>query len=225
MKKFMMFAFLVVAQISVAQSPVTKEVGEFNQLNVFDRISVQLIPSKENKIEIVGARAKEVELVNKNGKLKVRLPLKKLLKGEEITAKLYFKSIDVIEASEGSYVSSEKTFSGVSFEINAKEGAEINIQLDVEKATVRATTGGIVKLTGKATNQDVVINTGGILQAKTLITKQTAVSINAGGEADVNATDIVDAKVRAGGNITVYGDPKQINKKHVIGGSIKKAGE
>ena len=31
--------------------------------------------------------------------------------------------------------------------------------------------------------------------------------MNAGGEAEVSATESVDAKTRAGGNITVYGNP------------------
>ena len=39
------------------------------------------------------------------------------------------------------------------------------------------------------------------------------VSCNAGGEAAIFATISVDAKVRAGGDITIFGKPKQINKK------------
>ena len=56
---------------------------------------------------------------------------------------------------------------------------------------------------------------------KNLITKQTTITGNAGGEADVYATDLVDAKVRAGGTILIYGKPKQINQKVVAGGSIE----
>ena len=36
-------------------------------------------------------------------------------------------------------------------------------------------------------------------------------------------TDLVDAKVRAGGNITIYGKPRQINQKIVAGGTIREA--
>ena len=40
--------------------------------------------------------------------------------------------------------------------------------------------------------------------------------VNAGGEAEVSATESVDAKTRAGGNITVYGNPadKKTKKKN-----------
>jgi hypothetical protein len=34
---------------------------------------------------------------------------------------------------------------------------------------------------------------------------------------------LVDAKVRAGGTITIFGKPKQINQKTVLGGSINQS--
>ena len=39
----------------------------------------------------------------------------------------------------------------------------------------------------------------------------------------MNASDFVDAKTRAGGEITIYGKPKQIIEKSVAGGTIKQA--
>lgn len=223
MKKVILVAFAITTQFIYAQGTVTKNLGDFDKVKVFDRISVTLIHSNENKIEISGDRSQEVELVNKNGDLKIRMPLHKLLKGEELSAKLYFKSIDNIEASEGSSVSSDHTFKSISFDVNAKEGAQIDINLNVNKVNVRANSGGIVTLSGKAKTQDIVVTSGGIVNGKNLETTQTAVSVNAGGSADVNASDLVDAKTRAGGTVVIYGDPKQINKKTVLGGTIKEA--
>jgi hypothetical protein len=101
----------MLSQLNFAQEKITKNLGDFDQVKVFDRISLQLVPANENKIEITGDRREDVEIVNKNGELKVRMKLKKLLKGEDITAILYYKNeIETIEASEGSYVSSEKNF-------------------------------------------------------------------------------------------------------------------
>jgi hypothetical protein len=36
-------------------------------------------------------------------------------------------------------------------------------------------------------------------------------------------TELVDAKVRAGGDILIYGKPSNINQKTIAGGSIKEA--
>jgi hypothetical protein len=50
--------------------------------------------------------------------------------------------------------------------ICAREGAEMHLNLDVNKVNIKAVTGGIIVLEGKASNQDVVIMTGGILESK-----------------------------------------------------------
>ena len=211
---------LVVLISNLGWSQVTKELGEFDSVSVFDRISVQLIPSNENKIEITGSRSEDVELVNKNGTLKIRMAIRKLLDGENVSAKLYFKEIKEINASEGSYVISDAAMKLTAVKANAIEGSEIRLNLDVKKANLRAVTGGILKIKGKATNSDVSLGTGGVLQAMDLETVQTSVKITTGGEADVRASELVDAKVRAGGNITIYGSPKQLNKSTTLGGTI-----
>ena len=36
--------------------------------------------------------SQEVELVNKNGELKIRMPLTKLLSGDDVSATVYFKN-------------------------------------------------------------------------------------------------------------------------------------
>jgi hypothetical protein len=59
-----------------------------------------------------------------NGELKLRMPFPKLLSGEDISIKLYFKNIESIAASEGSYVSSEANFKQTIMDLNAREGAE-----------------------------------------------------------------------------------------------------
>jgi hypothetical protein len=201
----------------------TKELGDFSEIKVFDRINVELIPSSENKIEITGNRKDDVEIINKNGTLKIRMSFRKLLDGEEITAKLYFKNIESIDASEGSYIICDAIFKQTAIEIIAKEGAQIKLKLDVEKVQIKSVTGAIVKVSGDAVNQDASLGTGGVLEAQDLTTSQTTVTITTGGEADVRASVLVDAKVKAGGEITIYGSPKQINKKTLLGGTIQES--
>jgi hypothetical protein len=218
MKKFATLALVLIAQINFAQT--TKNTGDFDSLKVFDRINVELISSDENKILITGNRAADVEFVNKNGELKVRMALNKLLDGEEIKVKLYFKKLYAIDANEGSFVTSDEIFKQTAISLTCKEGAEIRLKLGVEKLKIRAVSGGIIKIEGSASNQEIAIGTGGILEAEKLETKQTAIKITTGGEAQIRASEYVDAQVRAGGSITIFGSPKQIDKKTVLGGTI-----
>ena len=222
MKKILILTILAV-QFSFAQ--VKKEVGDFDKVRVFDRISVELIPANENRIEINGSRSNEVEVVNKNGELKIKMSLKKLLKGEEIEAKLYFKRIETIDATEGSYVGSDTPFKQSSLEVSAKEGAEVKVTVDVQNINEKAYTGGTLTLSGTAVKQNITIGAGGIVDAKNLKTAETMVSVSAGGNAKIRATDVVDARVKAGGNVTIYGKPAQMKQKTTLGGTIEQISE
>ena len=135
----------------------------------------------------------------------------------------FFKKIDNIEVNEGAFVTSDEIFNQTSISLEAKEGAEIKLKLAVQKVKIRAVSGGIIKIQGKATNQEVSIGTGGILEAENLETEQTTIKITTGGEAQIRASAYVDAQVRAGGTITIFGNPKQIDKKTVLGGTIQEA--
>jgi len=218
MKKIV-FSLLLISSLTYSQTE--KKVGDFHKVTAFDQIEVQLIPSEENKVILSGTNADQAEVVNRNGELKLRMPLTKLLKGNTIHAKVYYTYLDAVEANEGSQISSEAVFKGTDFNIIAKEGAKIDIHLEVSKLNTKILSGGIVAVEGTAKNQEIVISTGGMYKGKELTTEQTVISINAGGEATVFATELVDAKVRVGGDILIYGKPKQVNQKTVAGGHIE----
>lgn len=219
MKKLLLIAFIGISHLVSAQ--VAKNLGDFTTVRVFDQINVTLVKSSENKIVINGPHAGDVEVVTKNSDLKVRMKLTKLLKGENIDATIYYtNALNTVEASEGSFVGSQDTFKATAFELNAKEGATIKLTLDVAKLKSKANSGGILEITGKATNHDLSITSGGTFKGKALSTTQTSVSVSAGGEAVVYATEFVDAKTNAGGDIDVYGNPKQVNQKTFAGGDI-----
>ncbi|MGM8360848.1 head GIN domain-containing protein [Flavobacterium sp. ARAG 55.4] len=219
MRKLFIAALVILSQAGFAQ--LTKTLGDFSSLKVYDKLTVKLIASTENKVVISGNREKEVEVVNNNGELKLRMPFPKLLSGDDISIKLYYKNIDDITANEGSSVSGDAVFKQTIFNLNAKEGASIIIKVDAQKVNVKAVTGGIIELSGGAINQDVIIMSGGVLKSKNLATSQSTVSVSAGGTAEINASTLVDAKVKAGGNIFIYGKPKQINQQTVLGGKIE----
>lgn len=221
MKKLFLLSGLLVSQFFFAQD-VTKELTRFTEIKVYDRISAELIPSKENKIEITGSRSSEVEVLQKNDEVKIRMPLTKLLKGESISVKIYYSGIlDEIEAFEGSFINSTALIKAQDLEITAKEGSEIRLEVDVEELDVKAVTGATVTLTGNVSGEmEADLKTGGILRAKDLKTKRTEVSISAGGEADVNATDFVKARTKAGGTINIYGKPAKIDQQTFAGGKI-----
>ena len=219
MKKIVVIVAVLLSQVTFSQ--VTKSVGEFNKVTSFDKIRVNLVASNEDKIVLKGKYEAEAEVVNKNGELKIKLPFGKFLDGEDLLATVYFKKLDAIEANEGSYIFCYTEIKAIDFKLLAKEGSHIDATINATKITVTSANGSEIELTGKTQNLDVVVNSGAIFEGKSCIATQATVAVNAGGSADVNATDLVDAKTRAGGAITIFGKPKQINQKTVLGGTIK----
>jgi hypothetical protein len=216
---------LIVLLLSIslnAQSPIEKNVGEFSTVKVFDLIHVSLVKSDEEKVIISGEDTDAVQVINKNGVLKIRMKIDKVFDGIKTFVAIHYKDLKVIDANEGSRIVGNELIEQEEIELRAQEGATIKVGLDVRHVDIRAVTGGIIETRGKALSQKIKINTGGIYDGKEFITETTTVSIKAGGEADVNASKLVDAKIRAGGDILIFGNPKTINKDRIFGGSIKR---
>ena len=205
-----------------AQESLEKTIGEFSTVKVYDLINLKMIKSDDNKVVITGKNRRDVEVFNKNGTLKIRMNIEESYDGNDTVVILYYTSVDVIDANEGSQVMVTDPIEQYEIDLKTQEGAEITAVLKRTYANFRAVTGGIINVTGTSKNQDISIYTGGVFNGKKFITEQTEVSINAAGEAYVHATEYVDVRVKAGGNVFIYGKPKQVDESRVLGGKIKR---
>ena len=218
-KQFLALSLFSIFWIN-GHSQTTKSLGSFTKVTGFDKIEIHLVPSNENKIELNGTNSDQVELITKDDELKIRMPLGKMLKGDEVVATVYCKQLNAVEANEGSFIRSEKLLKANLFDIIAKEGGGIRIEVEASKITAKISSGSLVNLSGSTQNIDAVATAGGMLQAENCKTQQATVTVNAGGKITISAYDVVEAKARAGGSITIHGKPKQVNQKTILGGNI-----
>ena len=145
--KNIIFSLLFISSITFAQTE--RFIGDFTKVTAFDKIDVTLIPSTENKVKLIGKNYNEVELVNKNGELKIRMPFAKMLSGETISATVYYTKLEAVEANEGSRISAKDAITAVNFDIICKEGSEIKlINLQADRLQVRVSQGSIVTVLG-----------------------------------------------------------------------------
>lgn len=221
MRLVIMMVALFIGVQSIAQDDIEKTIGDFDELKVYDLINVTLVKANTSKAVISGDHKNDVEVVNKNGTLKIKMRLGEKFDGNKTNVTLYYQEIDVIDVNEGAYVSSEETFKQHKIELRAQEGGVIKLNLNVTENEVKAVTGGEVQVSGEAIRQDITINTGGIFSGKTLESESTYVAIRAAGEAHINASKVADIKIRAGGDVFVYGKPENVNESKVLGGRIK----
>ncbi len=222
MKRLLIILSVFLSVNAIAQGDIEKNIGDFDEIKVYDLINVELVKSDENKAIISGDNKSDVELINKNGSLRIKMRLGENFVGNKTVVTLYYKSIDVIDANEGSYVSAQDTFKQYNIELRVQEGAVIKVPLDVTDAKVKAVTGGSIEVSGKAVRQEISINTGGIFQGKDLKSESTYIAIRAAGEARINASRLADVKIRAGGDVYIYGNPEKINESKILGGRIER---
>lgn len=220
MKKIFSLAMLVMATSAFSQRIINKDVGEFSEIKVYDLIEVNLIKSDENRILIKGEKVDDIKFVNKDGTLKLRMQLEKKFQGEQTLIEVYYTDLDIIDGNEGSSITFNETVVKDKLVLKTQEGAQIKIGMKVDDVEIRAVTGGIIEASGLAKNQVIVINTGGVFEGRELKTSTASVKISAGGEALLSASERVDINVQAGGDVYVYGNPKEVNKKTLAGGRI-----
>ena len=197
-----------------------KNVGSFTKLKVFDQINVELIPGDEYKADISGKNAGNVEFVNSGNELKVRMITSKVMQGDATKIVLYYKNIASLQASQGSLISSTSPITSSNLSLISNEGSVIDVFANSTVVSSKVNTGGLIKIAGETTTQDVVVNTGGKYEGAELKSENTSVTVNAGGEANVFASQDVTTTTRAGGIINVYGNPENRNEKKVIGGKV-----
>jgi hypothetical protein len=223
-KKNGLILALFICSISFAQER-TINLGDFNILKVFNGLSLELVRSDEQKIVISGEKKENVTVKNTNGKLKVFLNFPEVYDDERVKIKLYYKEdIDVLDANEGAAIFSNGVFKQQNVTIRSQEGAYVHIVLDVPFLSVKAVTGGNIRLRGTAKNQEVEVTTGAIYDSYELLTENSEVIAASGAIAEINVSSLLEAKVRFGGKIFYKGDPEKVTTQKIIGGLIEKKG-
>lgn len=193
----------------------------FNKIKIANKVDVELIPyASENKIEISGYDADKVIIKVSQGELKVKLPIDEVFSDSETEIKLYTKNFTSLNLNNGADVEITSQIKQKEISLEASEGSFLSADLDVETARLKAVTGSEVHIYGKSENQYVTVRTGGIYIGKSFKTEKTDVKISYGGSAEVYASQSCRAKTTAGGEIEIYGNPKKVDQKTKLGGSI-----
>ncbi len=217
--------FLGFAAFSYAQDR-TENLGDFNELKIFNGLTVDIVRSDEAKIEISGEKTGDVNVKNVNGKLKLSLKFPENFNPDKVKITIFYNlDLTILDVNEGSAIFSNETIDQVSLTVKAQEGAYIHVPIDVKYLTVKAVSGGSIKLKGRAINQDVLVTTGGVYDAYELTTEYADVTAASGANIEVNVSNLLDANVRFGGTIFYKGNPEKVNSKKVMGGKIKNKGD
>ena len=221
MKSLLFFTMLFCTTLLVAQNNAVIPLENFTELQVYDRISVTLVKGEENKIEIPLEHKKDLSITENDARLRLKMCSGESVLNSTLSLKLYYtEALSVIDANKNSRIISTGLVIGTDLAIEAQDASTITLNIAYNNVSAKSTSGSEIKLSGTSTNQEVMIKTGGKLFNKGLKTKNSTVIVLSGGSAEVYTSEAVIAKVKAGGSITVYGNPKSVDKDDTFGGKI-----
>lgn len=221
MKFFYIALTLFYTVTGFTQNPITKDVVDFTEVKVYDRIVVNLVKSDQNKVVITGQDASQVKVVNKDGTLKIKMDFDLIFDGNNTFVSVHYTDLQIIDGNEGAVITSNELIEQEKIEIKMQEGARVKVGLKVTEAHLRAVTGGIIDASGEAVTQKVKVNTGGIYEGRNLETENAEIFVQAGGEVEAYASKLADLTIRAGGDIIIYGNPAEVKRHRTFGGRIK----
>ena len=220
MKKALFILFLLLNSFLFSQTPITRTLWQCKEIKVYDLINVDLIKSTENKITISGKFAEDVNVIQKNNILKIRMKLKKMLNGAQTNVKVYYTELDIIDANQGAVITSNDLIKQYELILKAQEGAYISVNAETKRTEIKSVTGSTIITSGTTSKQDIKIATGGVYKGSSFSAENTELSIKTGGKANVRTSNVLEVKIFSGGDVYIYGTPKQLKQRKIFGGRI-----
>ena len=110
----------------------TIRLGQFDEIKVFDGLRVTIIPSEVDSLVVEGENKEYLSVKNKNGRLYLRMKLRKKLSGFNTTIALFTSTpLEVIDANEGAFVSCQDVLFQSSIILKTQEGASPSSSISV----------------------------------------------------------------------------------------------
>ena len=222
MKKII-FGLVTLALIAISTTTFafTKALSPFDEIVLSGNVSALLVEGTEESITIKNDEDR-LDFYVEGRALKVRAKdLVQYNKTPTVKVVITYKKLRAVKARAGASAYTHNAISGDQLELRFSSGASGEIDVEQNSLEVGVTEGGQLKLSGVTGWQEVKVATGGMLSAYKLNAENTIVKANTGGSAEVVALERIDARANTGGNITYKGDPKKVQKKDGLSGSIR----
>lgn len=221
MKKLLILLLLCHGLVAGAQE-ITMDLGNFSEVEVTNGLLVNFVQAEENKAVIIGNSRDKVKIEVEMGILNIHTDLNKIWNADNTLIIIYYKKLEKIEAQRNSRLELCGKITQPIIRFEVQEGSEITANIEVNNLIASISTGGNLRIIGNANIQEIEVMAAGKFKGENLVGETINVSISAGGMANVNAKNYVNAQVNAGGNIYIYGNPLKVDEKTTFGGKIKK---
>lgn len=200
MKK--LFLLVALGAFSFAFSQETIKLKKFKNLVIASDSEVTII--KSNKNELVINDAEDANVVNDGGTLVL---------GSDSDFMLYYNGdIENITIASDAVLTSDDEIKVDRLSITADSDAEVTLKIKVKKLETTASSDAVINLSGKAKNHAAFFSSDAELHAKNLIVENTDIVLSSDAVAVIYTKNTANVQAGSDAEITIYGNPKNLNK-------------
>jgi len=205
-----------------AQSPVKRDLEHFTRLDVEDRIIVRLVKSDKESltIQVQGIDESAVKSDISDGTLKLSIYGEPFTKKKVLVTLNYVELTDIAVAG-GADVTTTSLFKADKLAVDLKSGGMLYLDADLGSLSGRLTEGALLTAEGYAVNMDIIVSTTATLSAYELECDTITIKASAGGKAKIYAEDKLNADASSRGFISYKGEPSNVKRNAVSGGTIE----
>jgi len=214
---------LMIPWVSYSQDIEDRKVEEFNEIRVFGKLKVLMVPGTENNVHIESKNVNldEIDTEVEEKELKIKMT-SKLLKSErpDVFIRVTYNNLKGITALADAEVEFDKPIVQDSFRIKATSGTNVTLTLDTRFLEIRAYQGGKVLVEGETDTLEGYANTGGILTGTDLICQKADIKMNTGGKGEITVKKELEAKINTGSDFSYFGTPEVKDVSTALGGNV-----
>jgi len=214
-------AALFTANTVSAQIVRGESVSDFATANFTGKISVELILSNENKVEITlqDADASRLNWGVSNGVLSIRLKSSGVKSPGSATAKVYCKTLASIRLN-GAEVITKGLWEGDMLSVELSNGAKLTTEASCLDMDIRATGNSIAQFSGTTKYLTLRANTRSKIDARKLRAMNVDVSSTASSEVYVFSEERLVAEASVSSTIFYQGKPSLLKLSEKLGSNI-----
>ena len=214
---------VVLPVLGMAQNIEDRTVAEYDQIRIFGKLSVEMVPGTQNKVHIESqnVRLDKIETKVEEGALKIKMT-SSLLKRErpDVLLRITYDGLEGITTLGDAEVRFEKPVVQDIFAIKATSGSYIRLSVDAQELDLNAYQGGQVQVDGQVDSLVALVNMGGILSGTELVCQKVDIKLNTGGKAELTVQKELEANVNTGSDFSYFGRPEATDIQTALGGSV-----
>ncbi|MFW6181075.1 MAG: head GIN domain-containing protein [Spirochaetota bacterium] len=226
MKRILACLVLLLLPLAPAAAETQKRsIERFDKLQASGLLEVRLVEGSGRTAEVAVEGTDPGEVVTTVGGKTLAVKMKKGILYDENTVKVLvtvsYEVLREIQVTTGAVVVSDGVLRGDKITVEAGSGGDADLQVDVTTLDLKAVSGSVLKISGKAQSQDTTVNTGGKLEAFGLDCRSVYIRVNTAGTAEVTAARELEAQVGTGGTLRYRGSPAKTSIKKGLGATVE----